>query len=373
MQILHIATALPEKEFSNEDLMQTFPCKLSENVRQNILNLGVTKRFLLKSDSQRMTNHEKPMDEKGLLNLCREACTSAMQKTALCPENIDYLIAVYDVNPFLSPGLSQLLAPSLRLNKYVKYVNVQGIASTAFPKALELAKDYLAMYPKNRILIVISGVSSYWFQNQVQGIRDVMDIREINALKTGIKKKLELRKWVSTIQYFLFGDGVAAAVVARKGKGFSFDHAVEVTNVSKKDYLAGFSRLTALKEPFKFGFYSHLDKDIPNLGVKYTQLALERLLGRDLQRTTNGVRKWAIHTGSGKILQALAEHNEIDREKMKESHYILTNRGNLAGASLPFILERISSHTKLTERDLVMMVGYGWGFSASASLLRYRE
>lgn len=373
MQILHIATALPEKEFSNEDLMQTFPCRLSENVRQNILNLGVTNRFLLKSDNHRIISHEKPMDEKGLLNLCREACTSAMQRTALRPENIDYLIAVYDANPFLSPGLSQLLVPSLHLSKYVKHVNVQGIASTAFPKALELAKDHLAAYPENRILIVISGVSSFWFQNQVQGIRDVMDIREINALKNGTKKKLELRKWVSTIQYFLFGDGVAAAVVAREGKGFSFDHAVEVTNVSENDYLAGFSRLTALKEPFKFGFYSHLDKEIPNLGVKYTRLALEKLLGCDFKRTSSDVRKWAVHTGSGKILQGLAEHNEIDREKLKESYDILTNCGNLAGASLPFILERISSHTKLLEGDSVLMVGYGWGFSASASLLRYRE
>jgi predicted naringenin-chalcone synthase len=200
-----------------------------------------------------------------------------------------------------------------------------------------------------------------------------MDIKQINALKEEARKRSELRKWVSTIQYFLFGDGVAAAVLARDGKGFCFDKAVEVTNVSKKDYLAGFSRLTTLNEPFKFGFFSHLDKEIPSLGVKYTGLALEKLLDEDADHIMKTVKKWAVHTGSGKILNELAEHNGIESGKLSESHEILANYGNLAGASLPFILERISSDTKLNDGDLVLMVGYGWGFSASACLLEYRK
>jgi 3-oxoacyl-[acyl-carrier-protein] synthase III len=43
----------------------------------------------------------------------------------------------------------------------------------------------------------------------------------------------------------------------------------------------------------------------------------------------------------------------------------------LSGASLPFILEKIVSHGELDEEDIILMLGYGWGFSASASLLRY--
>jgi predicted naringenin-chalcone synthase len=373
MQILHVSTALPENKFSNENLIETFPCPLSESIRQNIRNLGVTRRFLLKSDNQQIAGHETLMDEKGLLDLCTIACTSAMRRTALSAEDIDYLVVAYDANPFLSPGLSQLLVPNLQLNKYVKHVNVQGIASTAFPKALELAKDHLAVHPEDRVLVCVSGVSSYWFQNQVRGIQYVMDIKQINTIKSDSKRIEELRKWVSTIQYFLFGDGVAAAIVARDGSGFSFDRAVEVTNVSKKDYLAGFSRLAVTDEPFKFGFFSHLDKEIPTLGVRYTHLALERLFGKDSEEAMRSIRKWAVHTGSEKILRALARHNKIDSEKLKESHEILADFGNLAGASLPFILERISANAKLADGDPVLMMGYGWGFSASACLLKFRR
>jgi len=40
---------------------------------------------------------------------------------------------------------------------------------------------------------------------------------------------------------------------------------------------------------------------------------------------------------------------------------------------LPFILEKIVSGGKLSVGDIVLMVGYGWGFSAAASLLEFVE
>jgi 3-oxoacyl-[acyl-carrier-protein] synthase III len=38
---------------------------------------------------------------------------------------------------------------------------------------------------------------------------------------------------------------------------------------------------------------------------------------------------------------------------------------------LPFILEKIVASNKLSRNDMILMLGYGWGFSASASLLKY--
>jgi hypothetical protein len=73
---------------------------------------------------------------------------------------------------------------------------------------------------------------------------------------------------------------------------------VSVTNLKEKDYLAGYARITTLNEPFKFGFYSHLDKEIPKLGVEYTSLAINKLLGKNVETVIKDVKKWAIHTGS---------------------------------------------------------------------------
>jgi predicted naringenin-chalcone synthase len=250
----------------------------------------------------------------------------------------------------------------------VRHVNAQGTASTAFIKALELAEDYVVAHPQEKVLICISGVSSYWFQSQIQGLGEVMEIGRVSEIADRTRRNQELRKWVATMQYFLFGDGVAAAVVAESEKGIGIDKIVEVTNLDEKDCLAGYARLTCLGEPFKFGLYTHLDKEIPKLGVKYTGLALERLFEKNVAKIEK-VKKWAVHTGSQKILDALADHHSIHHKKLRESHEVLKNLGNLSGASLPFILEKILSATRLSKGDNVVMLGYGWGFSASACLL----
>jgi predicted naringenin-chalcone synthase len=372
MQILQLSTALPKNEYSTERLLKAFPCKLPKGVEQNILNLGVSKRYLINRPGS-LSKPETVLSEDGLLDLCAEACEKAVKKADLSIKDISYLIATYDVNPFLSPGLSQLLVPKLGLNRFVKHVNAQGIASTAFPKALDLAENYLALHPEDFVLICISGVSSYWFQNQVRGMKEVMEIGKINLVKDEAKREMELRKWIATMQFFLFGDGTAAAVVAKKGKGLAVRRIVEVTNQGRKDYLAGYARLTALNEPFRFGFYSYLDKEIPRLGADYTGLVLNELLGEDAEATIRTAKKWAVHTGSEKILKTLAERHDIEHKRIKESYEVLRECGNLAGASLPFILERIVSGNELSTGDTVLMVGYGWGFSAAASLLEYEK
>jgi predicted naringenin-chalcone synthase len=364
MQILKLGTALPKNEYSTAELIEAFPCQLPESVRQNVLNLGVSKRYLM--------NHadaEKAISEISLIDLCSKACQEAVQKASLSIRDIRYFVVAYDVNPFLSPGLSQLLIRNVGFNPYIKHVNVQGMASTAFLKALELAENYLVAHEKDYVLVCISGVSSYWFQNQVRGMKDVMEICQINKIKDSDKRQIELRKWIATMEFFLFGDGAAACIVAKGGEGLTIKKIIEVTNVGKKDYLAGYARLSALDEPFRFGFYSYLDKKIPELGVKYTTLALKRLLGKKAKNTIKDAKKWAVHTGSEKILNRMAETQGISYEKIRESHEVLREYGNLAGASLPFILEKIVLGSRFSRGDNILMVGYGWGFSASACLL----
>jgi 3-oxoacyl-[acyl-carrier-protein] synthase III len=366
MQIVQLATALPKKAYSNEELVEAFPCSLPEGVKQNVANLGVSTRYLL--DQKPRAETETTLSEDGLVDLCAKACHKALKEASLSIMNIDYLIVAYDASPFLSPGLSQILAPRLELNSHIGHVNAQGGASTAFPKTLELAQNRLALHPKDHILICISGVNSCWFQNQVRSIKDVMEVGQISKIKNEDKRLMELRKWVATIEFFLFGDGAASAIVANRGEGLAVKEIVEVTNLRKKDYLAGYARLTSGNEPFKFGFYSHLDKEIPRLGSKYTSMVLKELLRKNPDATKTA-KKWVVHTGSEKILNLLAETHRIGREKLRESHEVLNEYGNLGAASLPFILERTESENRLSRGDTVLMVGYGWGFSAAACLL----
>jgi predicted naringenin-chalcone synthase len=245
------------------------------------------------------------------------------------------------------------------------------MACAAFPTALELARDHLTTHPKDHVLLCVSGANSYWFSNQVQGMKDVMEIKKIGQIEDEGRREMELRKWIATMEFFLFGDGVASVIVANEGDGPSVGKILNITNLRTRDYLAGYARLVASKEPFKFGFHSHLERDLPKLGVEYTALAFERLLGKKSMGKKDAIRKWAAHTGSKKILDNMAEHYRIPFEKLEESYKVLTENGNLAGASLPFILEKIISGNKFFSGDLISMLDFGWGFSASACLLEF--
>jgi predicted naringenin-chalcone synthase len=372
MQILQLSKAVPKNEYSTEELIEAFPCKLPDNVKQNVLNLGVSKRYLI-DPIVSTYKQETIISEKKLVNLCLETCKDTLEKADLSTKDVGYFIAAYDANPFLCPGLSHLLIRKLGFNPYIKYVNVQGMACASFTKALELAEDHLATHPHDSVLLCTSGVNSYWLINQLRGLKDVVGIREIRSLKNKSKQKMELRRWIATMEFFLFGDGVASCVIAKEGDGLSVKKVVNVTNFRENDYLVGYARIAALNELFKFGFYSHLGKEIPKLGVEYTALALKKLLGKKAEHIMENAKKWAIHTGSRKILNLMAEHYQIQPQKVKESHEVLREYGNLSGASLPFILEKIVSKNKFSKGDIILVLGYGWGFSASASLLEFKK
>jgi predicted naringenin-chalcone synthase len=372
MQILQLSKAVPKNEYSTEELIEAFPCRLPDCVKQNVLNLGVSKRYLV-SPVVSTSKKETIISEKELVHLCLKASEDALEKADLSIKDVGYFIAAYDANPFLCPGLSHLLIRKLGFNPYIKHVNVQGMACASFTKALELAEDHLATHPNDNVLLCASGVNSYWLINQLRGLRDVIGIRRIRLIKNERKQKMELRKWIATMEYFLFGDGVASCLIAREGDGLSVNKVIDVTNFRKNDYLAGYARIASLNEPFKFGFYSHLDKKLPKLGVKYTALAVKKLLGKNAENTMKAAKKWAIHTGSEKILNMMTEHYKIPHEKIKESYEVLNEYGNLSGASLPFILEKIVSENKFSKGDVILMLGFGWGFAASACLLEFQK
>jgi hypothetical protein len=47
MKILQLSKAVPKNEYSTEELIESFPCRLPDSVKQNVLNLGVSTRYLV--------------------------------------------------------------------------------------------------------------------------------------------------------------------------------------------------------------------------------------------------------------------------------------------------------------------------------------
>lgn len=371
MHLRQLSTVVPQHRYTTEEMVDLLPQELPESVRRNLLNLGVSTRYFVRPVDFSCESDSTPESGTPVADLSASACRQALVSSGLSPNEIDYLVATYDSSAFLCPGLSNILISQLGLKPNIKHVSMQGMACSAFSRAIQLAEDHLARFQKDRVMLSFSGANSYWFYNQVRGLKDVKAISKIRTLENGELRFQELRKWIALIEFFLFGDGAACAIMSNQGSGPQFSNIVNITNVGSKDYLVGCAKLTGLTTPFKFDFYSNLTKNLPKLGVEYTKLVLDKLSHGRSARFQADAKKWIVHTGSKRILDRIVHAYNIDQEKIRNSYAILSNYGNLAGASLPFVLRKILDEGTLEEGDYAITLGFGWGFNANASLMTY--
>lgn len=369
MRLSWLSTAVPGYRYSTEEMIEVFPLRLSDDFRQNLLNLGVSERYLAYSlDSLFKSKLERVKDDS-VVDVCVDACKKALDGSGVRPDDVDFLIAVYDSCGFLCPGLSGILLHEVGLKSDIKHVSVQGMACSAFVRALQLAEDHLARRPDGKVMVCLSGVNSFWFSNQVRGLKDVKGMGEIKTIKDDTVRLREIRKWVAVIEFFLFGDGAACVIASNGEVGLEVLRTASVTNLRKADYLAGYVRLMPSLEPFLFEFESGLSKDVPNLGLEYTSVVLKKLFEQESR--AKEAKKWLMHTGSKRILDNLAKSYGLEYEKVRESYEVLEKYGNLAGASVPFILDLTMRKGGVKKGDYAIMLNYGWGFSANASLVTF--
>ena len=370
MRLNWLSTAVPAYRYSTKEMIELFPSRLSDDFRQNILNLGVSERYLAYPLDSLFKSKLTGVKEDSVVDVCVNACKKALNGSGVRPVDVDFLIAVYDSCGFLCPGLSGILLHGIGLKSDIKHVSVQGMACSAFVRALQLAEDHLARRPDGNVMVCLSGVNSFWFSNQVRALRNVKGMAEIKTIKDDVVRAREIRKWVAVIEFFLFGDGAACVIASNSKEGPEVLRTASVTNLRKADYLAGYVRLKPSLEPFLFEFESGLSKDVPNLGLEYTSVVLKKLFEQG-KESASGAKKWLMHTGSKRILDNLSKSYDIAYEKVRESYEVLEKYGNLAGASLPFILDLTMRKGGLKKGDYAVMLNYGWGFSANASLIKF--
>ncbi|MCH7771973.1 MAG: hypothetical protein IIA49_13320, partial [Bacteroidetes bacterium] len=239
--IIGIEYEFPEFRYSTEELFDILGNKLSENVKDNIRQLGVEHRHFVRpieyylqnseSTTPSSDNHKEPISD-----LSAQAAKKCLSSFDLKPENISCLIAGSENNDYLSPGLSSILLRKIGLSNFTPHFNLQGMACSTFPKVLELGKN-LVHNDSDNVLIVISGCNSGWYLPHLKDNMFIQNPKEIG--ENQYDRDLQVKKWVSTMFSFLFGDGVVALVLSKNTHGNSivklgkFSHAV---NFDQFDY-----------------------------------------------------------------------------------------------------------------------------------------
>jgi predicted naringenin-chalcone synthase len=158
----------------------------------------------------------------------------------------------------------------------------------------------------------------------------------------------------------LFGDGAAAAVVWDRPSGF--------------ELVASMSRFSPqYREDIRFvhrngRLHNQLSARLPAFAAQEAGTLVEDLLKAN-GLTMGDIHRWAVHPGGENVIRSVKERLKLDEEALKYTRRVLSDLGNMSSPTVLFILDAIEKEG-VPPGALVVMLTFGAGFSAHASLLR---
>ena len=364
----------PEYKYSTKEMIDLLGNKLTDKVKENILQLGVENRFFIrpferyiKSDGERIKSNS---DGEPISDLCTKTAEKCLQNLGINKNDITCVVAAFEDNDFLSPGLSSIVLTKMGLSKFLPHFSIQGMACSTLPKLLELGKN-LIHNENDKILFIISGCNSGWYLPHLKNDMTVKNPKEIG--KDQYDRNQQISKWVSTMFSFLFGDGVAAFVMTKTNANENNITIKKIThgvNFDDLDYRKACVRLVGNASTHMYEHELTAGSDILTRSLDYSKKVLSKSLTNDSENFDEKLvydfmkdqQKVMIHTGSLKILDGFKNLFNLRDDQIQESYDTLKQYGNLTGVSIPTVLDKaMSKNNPPIGKSLLVGITMGFG------------
>lgn len=351
--IVGIESEFPEFKYTTTELIDILGNKLSDKVKENIRQLGVEQRYFIRPIEHYLLNSEgsHPYDEnhkEPISDLAAQVAKKCLEKTNVTLDDITCVIAASENNDYLSPGLSSILMRKIGLSNFTPHFNLQGMACSTFPKTLELGKS-LVRDDNDNVLVVISGCNSGWYLPHLKDNMAIRSPKEIGEKQYDREK--QIKKWVSTMFSFLFGDGVVAFVLSKNTKNSNAIKIGKIThavNFDKYDYRKACVQLQGQHSNHLYEYELTAGHNVIDMAIDYSKKVLMKSLGKDVnffdeseaRKYMSEKEKVMIHTGSMKILDGFKDLYGLRTDQIQESYETLRDFGNLTGCSIPTVMNK---------------------------------
>jgi 3-oxoacyl-[acyl-carrier-protein] synthase III len=364
----------PDFKYSTKELIDSLGNKLSEEVKENIFQLGVENRFFVRPFEQFLSNSSQKIhsleDDEPISELCSQVGKKCLANLGLNSNDITCLVTGFEDNDFLSPGLSSIVLTKMGLSKFLPHFSIQGMACSTLPKLLELGKN-LIHNENDKILFIISGCNSGWYLPHLKNDMTVKNPKEIS--KDQYDRNQQISKWVSTMFSFLFGDGVAAFVMTKTNANENNITIKKIThgvNFDDLDYRKACVRLVGNASTHMYEHELTAGSDILTRSLDYSKKVLSKSLIDDSESFDEKLvydfmkdqQKVMIHTGSLKILDGFKNLYNLRDDQIQESYDTLKQYGNLTGVSIPTVLDKaMSKNNPPIGKSLLVGITMGFG------------
>ncbi len=265
------------------------------------------------------------------VNLLEQAAHRALAQAELDVRDIDTIVTV-STTGIATPSLDAILAGRLGLRSDVRRLPVFGLGCAGGVLGLARAADLARAQPQSRVLLLVVELCALCFRRN--------DASKSNVVATA-----------------LFGDGAAAAIVSCRGDGPAIGVAGEHLFPNSLDVMGWQVAEDGMKALFS--------RDIPALvRTEMGGLVRDFLTAQDL--ALGDIDHFVCHPGGAKVISALEDIFEIQRNGLDSARTILRDYGNMSAVSVLFVLQRVLSQGA---KGRMLMTALGPGFTAGYLLL----
>ncbi len=343
-----LGTATPPLYTTQEDayafFTEQFDLQPDEQVlyRRILLDGKIKGRYLGMDDKTEVLDSDPDRRLARYLKFSRstavEAARRALAEAGVAPAEIKGLV-VNTCTGYLCPGLTSYLAEDLGLGRSIRFQDLMGMGCGAAIPNLEAAAGMLARSGEGPVLSIAVEIctATMFFSHEPELV----------------------------VSNSIFGDGAAAAVLDLVPAG----HPGALARMI--DFASGL--FPQYREDLRYRteggrLRNYLTKRVPVIGARTVGEVASRLLNRHgLSRSD--IAWWAVHPGGTVVLAQVAKELELADEALRDSYHVFENYGNMSSPSVLFVLREILDSGLPRPGQKGMLLAFGAGFSAFASLL----
>jgi 3-oxoacyl-[acyl-carrier-protein] synthase-3 len=332
-KIQDIAIYLPNQVLSNEDLERLYPDWPSEKIFQKT---GIKER--------RVAGEAETASD-----LAYQAAINLFTQGNVGKEDVDFIILCTQAPDYILPTTACILQDRLGIPKECGALDI-NLGCSGFVYGLSLAKGLIETKAAKCILLLTADTYSKYIHPMDKSVRTIFGDGATASLITSETTDSEL------IGPFVFGtDGSGAKHLVVEGGMFrtplsaSTSLAVEDTsgNIRSRDnlYMNG-------AEVMAFSL-----KAVPN--------AIETLLDK-ASKSYNDIDIFVLHQANKFMLEALRKKIKVSAEKLP---ILIEDCGNTVSSSIPIALYKLRDQGRMVEKQSLMLVGFGVGYSWAACIV----